>query len=147
VTIFEHIQDPKYLRYCLSLTKCEQSAYDLYMNAALEIQERGYSMQYPYTLFCKVARNMFLNEKKPVPLDIDVPEMETLEEFDFGQIIELANQPPRSKRQFVTNEIFKLYLKLKTEKAVSEYTGINRNTIHSQINKFKNYARKNLNLD
>jgi hypothetical protein len=117
------------------------------METALEIHDRNYTMDFPFTLFCKIAKQRFLKIKPTTSIDTDIPEQPSEYQIDTTLILDLLAQPPRSKRQFVTNEIFKLYLKFGTEQAVSDYTGIKRTTIHSQIQKFKNYARKNINID
>jgi DNA-directed RNA polymerase specialized sigma24 family protein len=150
MTIFDYIEDKKYFDYCFYLCKCKDLAHDLKMDAALKIHENGCKLEYPYALFRKVAYNLFCDQKK-LPQLTELPEhlteIENINEYDPQIIIDLLKQPPKTKRQFVTNEIFKLYLQLGTEQAVSDYTGINRNTIHSQIKKFKKYARENLDID
>jgi len=150
MTIFDYIQEKKYFDYCFHLCKCKDLAHDLKMDAALKIYDNQYNLEYPYALFQKVAYNLFCDQKK-LPKLIELPEnlteIENINEYDFQIIIDLLKQPPKNKRQFVTNEIFRLYLQLGTEQAVSDYTGINRNTIHSQLKKFRKYARKNLHLD
>lgn len=147
MTIFDHIQEQRYFDYCYALTKCKNNAHDLLMNVALEIYERDYALDYPYTLFQRIAKHRFIDGQKTkyLPLEIDVEQPESIDEIDTGIVYDILNTPPRSKRQFVTNEIFKLYLQLKTEQAVADYTGIKRTTIHSQIQKFKNYVREIVN--
>ena len=150
MTIFDYIEEKKYFKYCFHLCKCKDLAHDLKMDAALKIYENGCKLEYPYALFRKVAHNLFCDQKK-LPKLIELPENltepEPINEIEYTKIFELLKQPPKNKRQFVTNEIFRLYLQLGTEQAVSDYTGINRNTIHSQLKKFRNYARENLHFD
>jgi hypothetical protein len=60
--------------------------------------------------------------------------------IDFA--INLLEQPIKDERQYVTFNIFKLYLQLGTQERVAEYTNINRNTIQHHITKFKHIVNE-----
>lgn len=146
MTIFNEIQQPFYFNYCYQLTRCTDAAYDLMMETALTIYDRKYQLDNTKALFTKIAKNNFLNQTKTVELKDNLP-YETDEYHDtpdFATIEKILNKPYKSKREFVTKEIFKLYLELGTEQAVSDHTRIKRSTIHSQIKKFKKYVRDNM---
>lgn len=147
MTIFEHIKDPFYLNYAAKFTNCKDSAHDIMMDAALIIHDKKYPLYNPKGLFCTIAKHLFLQQKKHASLDFDIAALniENLDLPDIATLNEILSKPHKTKREFVTREIFKLYIKLGTEQAVSDFTNIPRQTVNSQINKFKQYARNYFN--
>lgn len=147
MTIFQSIQEPFYFNYCHKLTKCKDDAHDLMMTAALIIYDKKYPLDNPKGLFCKIAKNYFINQKRTLLIDCDIPDVPTTYEdtLDMATLTAILSEPAKSKREFVTKEVFKLYMKLGTSQSVANYTSIPQQTIHSQIQKFKNYVRNRLN--
>lgn len=145
MSIFKLINtDNYYFASCMKITKNKDDAYDLMMNTALKIEEKKYKLDYPKSLFYTIAIRDHINQPNSTYQIEDFNLIDT----EYGKYnkdiidcaLQLIEQQPKTKREFVTLNIFKLYLKLKTEDRVAEVTRINRNTIHYQIQKFKRYA-------
>lgn len=147
MTIFDYINDSFYLNYAAKFTNCKDSAHDLVMETALIIHDKKYPLTNPKGLFCRIAKNLYLQQKKHVSLDFDISDFnsEKSDIPDLATLNEILSKPHKNKREFVTREIFKLYIKLGTEQAVSDFTNIPRQTVNSQISKFKQYARNYFN--
>ena len=146
MSIFDEITNNNYYhRVCLKFTRDENDAYDLMMNTALVIKEKNYKLTHPKTLFYQVARSLFLKEKKKQIKGVDdevviIDNGKSYEEDLIDCVLNYSENKVLSKRDFVTIEIFKLYLKHGTHQAVSDVTGINRKTITAQIKRFKKNA-------
>lgn len=138
-------KDNYYLATCIKLAKNYDDGYDLMMNTALKIHEKEYTLDYPHSLFYTIALRDFIKNKKTVELNEKLHKLEDeeykLDIIDFAHI-ELA-KPAKNKREFVTKNIFSLFLKNKTKSETSRKTNINRKVIEYHVNKFEKYVREN----
>lgn len=141
--MFELIQtDNFYFASCMKITRNRDDAYDLMMETATYIEENAMPLINPHTLFYTIALRTWMKLKKPCSLEIDVPDVDFYDKDCIDFAINLLEQPIKDERQYVTFNIFKLYLQLGTQERVAEYTNINRNTIQHHITKFKNIVNE-----
>lgn len=143
--IFNLIQDDNYyFATCVKITKNKSDAYDLMMDTALKIAEKEYKLAHPKSLFYTIALRDYINK----PDNTYELEDFRLEDKDFGRYnkdiidcaLALSDMKPRTKREFVTTNIFKLYLEHGSAQKVADATNIKRRTVNHHVLKFKEYA-------
>ena len=139
-------EDNYYFAVCMKIVKNKDDAYDLMMDTALKIHDKKYTLEHARGLFYTIALREYINTTK----NYDIIE-ELLVDKEVGKyqedMIDCAltklELSPKTKREFKTFSIFKLYLKHKTQQKVADATGIPRISIQYQISKFKKYVIDN----
>jgi len=146
MSIFNLItQDKYYFKVCLKFTGNTDDAHDLMMDTALTIHDKDYSLDNIRSLFYIIAKNKHIDNIKKKIVGEETVVVDDRQQYENDIIdfaLTYAQSKAKSKRDFVTLEIFKLYLQHKSQTKVAEITGINRTTITNQIKRFKKNAIK-----
>ena len=136
-----------YYNCCLKFTKNKDDAYDLMMDVALKLHEKNIDIRDLKNYFYITALREHISKDKECSL---IEELVIANEGYFYDFVDcalaLSEEKAPSKRQFVTNNIFKLYLKHKSLRKVEEVSGINYRTVKHHIDKFIDYAYDNCSM-
>ena len=139
--------DSYYYNCCLKFTKNKDDAYDLMMDVALKLHEKNIKIRDLKNYFYVTALREYMSKDKECSLIEELVVSEEPYFFDFVDCaLALADEKPQSKRQFVTNNIFKLYLKHKSLRKVEEVSHISYRTVKHHVDKFINYAINNCSM-
>ena len=139
--------DKYYFNCCLKFTKNKDDAYDLMMDVALKLQEKDIEIRDLRNYFYITALREHINKTKECSLIEELVSQNDTYFYDFIDCaLALAEEQPKSKRQFVTINIFKLYLKHKSLRKVEEVTKISYTTVKHHVDKFVNYAHDNCSM-
>ena len=140
-------KDSYYYNCCLKFTKNKDDAYDLMMDVALKLQEKDIKIRDLKNYFYVTALREYMSKDKECSL---IEELVVANEPYFYDFVDcalaLAEEQPKSKRQFVTNNIFKLYLKHKSLRKVEDVSNISYTTVKHHVDKFINYAYDNCSM-
>lgn len=136
--------DPYYFNACLKFTKNKDDAYDLMMNVALKLHEKDIDIIDLRNYFYITALREHINTTREHSIIEELLVQQEAYAYDLIDCaLALAEQQQQTKRQFVTTNIFKLYLKHKSFRKVEEVSGIHYRTVKHHVDKFINYAFDN----
>jgi predicted nucleic-acid-binding protein len=144
VTIFDLItKDKYYFATALKISGNKEDAHDLMMDAALKIHDKGYELNHVRSLYYTIVLRDYIGRTKNYTVieellsDADVSQYQR----DFIDCA-LALQP-KTKREFVTINIFKLFLKYGSKSETARQTNIHRKVVEHHVNKFIKFAYEN----
>lgn len=139
--------DPYFFNSCFKFTKNKDDAYDLMMDVALLLTEKDIKIRDLRNYFYITALREHINKTKEYSIVEELLIQQEAYEFDFIDCaLALAEEQPQSKRQFVTTNIFKLYLKHKSLRKVEEVSNISYRTVKHHVDKFIDYAISNCSM-
>jgi DNA-directed RNA polymerase specialized sigma24 family protein len=145
--IFELVnKDSYYFSVCMKIVKNKDDAYDLMMNTALKIHEKKYTLEHARSLFYTIALREHINTTKNYDLIEELlvdKEVGKYQEDMIDCALTKLELSPKTKREFKTFSIFKLYLKHRNQQKVSDVTRISQQTVDYHIQKFKKYVIDN----
>ena len=147
MTIFDHIsKSDYYLNVCMKFTRNHDAAYDLMMDTALKIHNKGYDLSHVKSLFYTIAVRDYMKRAKNYDLIEDLLSDREVGKYQRDMIdcaLALLEESPKTKRDFVTLGIFKLFLKHGKKTEVEKQTRINRKVVEHHVNKFVRYVYEN----
>lgn len=139
--------DEYYFNCCLKFTKNKDDAYDLMMDVALKLHEKDIEIRDLKNYFYITALREHISKTREYSIIEELLIQQEAYTYDFIDCaLALAEEQPQSKRQFVTTNIFKLYLKHKSLRKVEEVSGIHYRTVKHHVDKFINYAIDNCSM-
>lgn len=139
--------DPYYFNACLRFTKNKDDAYDLMMDVALKLHEKDIDIRDLRNYFYITALREHINTKREHSIIEELLVEQEAHAYDLIDCaLALTEQQQQTKRQFVTTNIFKLYLKHKSFRKVEEVSGIHYRTVKHHVDKFIKYAFDNCSM-